>query len=227
MRRSTISAARCATSAIPISGVARRGSRICARAMNVSHFVSCRINTASCARHREGPAWQACLISAYCRSSRWRADSCGKYKRGEAPRRYALRQSPPADLRHPAQRGYRREAAGVCENAATPCWNSPSPGSLVSPAGVIAGATRRTGRAERQGDRLDIDHGRDRRDRRDYEVVEALLGSLLPVLHGERLGEGFIRKSEDGPGLSHPDRICGDPTSPRKRGEVGSDALLQ
>ena len=104
--------------------------------MNVSRFVSCQDEYTLVVRDIEKdllPAAQEYKLGLLPFFPLASGLLTGKYKRGAARAgRHALRQGAGAEgsLRHAAQRGHRREAAGLCaRRAATPCWSSPSPGS--------------------------------------------------------------------------------------------------
>ena len=107
-----------------------------ARAMNVSRFVSCQDEYSLVVRDIEKdllPAAQEYKLGLLPFFPLASGLLTGKYQRGAAaPADTPLRQGAGAarPLRHAAQRGHRREAAGLCaRRAATRCSSSPSPGS--------------------------------------------------------------------------------------------------
>ena len=131
-------------------------------------------------------------------------------RRGSA-RRHPLRQGawPARPLRHAAQRGHRREASGV--RAGTRPHHA---GTGVLLAGRAAASlerhrrrhARRTGRAERESDRLDAERGRNCGGRRDYEVASPFRGaSKMRTRNLEIPGSSFGR-----PGMTNlpPHRIA-------------------
>ena len=150
-----------------------------ARQMNVSRFVSCQDEYSLVVRGIEKDLLPAAteyklgLLPFFPLAS---GLLTGKYKRGAAaPRRHPLRQGARAEgpLRHGAQRGHRRKAADV---RASPRPHHARTRLLLAglaPASLERHRRRhacRTGRAERESDRLDLERGGDGGDRRDYEV---------------------------------------------------------
>ena len=107
-----------------------------ARAMNVSRFVSCQDEYSLVVRDIEKDLLPAAteyklgLLPFFPLAS---GLLTGKYKKGEsAPgdTRFGQDSATARPLRHAAQRGHRREAAGLCaRRAGTRCSSSPSPGS--------------------------------------------------------------------------------------------------
>ena len=151
-----------------------------ARAMNVNHFVSCQDEYSLVVRDIEKDLLPAArdynlgLLPFFPLAS---GLLTGKYKRGAAApadTRFAKAPRLARPLRHAAQRGHRREAAGLRASARP---HHARTGVLM--AGVAAAGIkrhrrrhpRRAGRAERQGDRLGDERGGDRGDRRDHEGV--------------------------------------------------------
>ena len=135
-----------------------------ARAMNVSRFVSCQDEYSLVVRGIEkdllpvAQEYKLGLLPFFPLAS---GLLTGKYKRGEAaPDDTPVRQGAAAarSLRHAAQRGDRREAAGFCESARPHHARTRILLAGVAPAGLERDRRRhprRAGRAERQGDRLD------------------------------------------------------------------------
>ena len=151
-----------------------------ARQMNVNRFVSCQDEYSLVVRGIEQdllPAAQEYKLGLLPFFPLASGLLTGKYQRGTArARRHPLRQGarPEGSLRHAAQRGHRRKAAGV---RASP---RPQPARTRLLVAGLAPASRqrhrrrhprRTGRAERESDRLDAERRGDRGDRQDYEVA--------------------------------------------------------
>ena len=187
-----------------------------ARQMNVSRFVSCQDEYSLVVRGIEKDLLPAAteyklgLLPFFPLAS---GLLTGKYKRGAAApddTRFAKAPALEGPLRHAAQRGHRRKAAGVRA--------SPRPhhaGTRLLLAGRAPASLkrhrrrhpRRTGRAEREGDRLDAERGGDGGDRRDYEVNGTALSAPSPrPSRGEGWGEGLSpRILIDRPVPPHPD----------------------
>ena len=155
-------------------------AELTARAINVSPFVSCQDEYSLVVREdRKGSAAGGAgnTGSACCRSSRSPRTidrQIPSRRRGTGGHAVCQMARPARPLCHAAQRGHRREAAGLCAGARP---HDAGTGILV--AGVAAAGIqrhrrrhpRRAGRAERQGDRLDAERGRYRGDRRNYKGV--------------------------------------------------------
>ena len=175
-------------------------AELVARAMNVSRFVSCQDEYSLVVRDIEKdllPAAQEYklgLLPFFPLASGLVDRQIQARQRG--PRRHPLRQDAGAarPLRHAAQRGHRREAAGLRRAARPHHARARLLLARRAPASRKRDRRRhprRAGRAERQGDRLGAVGGRDRRDRQDYEVrLVVLAGSAHPrlLLAGRRGG---------------------------------------
>ena len=139
-----------------------------ARQMNVSRFVSCQDEYSLVVRGIEKDLLPAAteyklgLLPFFPLAS---GLLTGKYKRGAAApddTRFAKAPGAEGPLRHGAQRRHRRKAAGLC---ASPRPHHAGAGVLL--AGLAPASRerhrrrhpRRTGRAEREGDRLDAERG--------------------------------------------------------------------
>ena len=135
-------------------------AELTARQMNVNRFVSCQDEYSLVVREIEKdllPAAQEYKLGLLPFFPLASGLLTGKYKRGAAaPGRHPFRQGAGAarSLRHAAQRGHRREAAGLRRRrAATPCSNWRSPGwrrgrrsQASSPAPPASSRSSRTSR---------------------------------------------------------------------------------
>jgi aryl-alcohol dehydrogenase-like predicted oxidoreductase len=153
-------------------------AELIARQMNVNKFVSCQDEYSLVVREIEKdllPAAQEYKLGLLPFFPLASGLLTGKYKRGApAPEdtRFGARLARP--LRHAAQRGHRRETAGL-RGEARPLHA----GTGVLMAGIATASRkrdrrchpRRTDRAERAGDRLGAQRGRDRGDRQDHKAV--------------------------------------------------------
>ena len=161
-------------------------AELTARQMNVSPFVSCQDEYSLVVREIEKdllPAAQQYRLGLLPFFPLASGLLTGKYKRGAAApedTRFGKGAGVARPLCHAAQRGHRREAAGVRARARP---HHARAGVLM--AGVAAAGVkrdrrrhpRRAGRAERQGDRLGAERGGDRGDRRDHEIASSFRGA--------------------------------------------------
>ena len=181
LRRSRARRARCATSATPTfrPGASPKPSTV-ARAMNVSRFVSCQDEYSLVVRDIEKELLPAAkeynlgLLPFFPLAS---GLLTGKYKRGAAtrpPTRASARRRACGTATSREERGHRREAAGVRASARPPMLELAFSWLAARAAGVERDRgrdARRADRAEREGDRVEDDAGRDRGDRPDHEGV--------------------------------------------------------